>query len=369
MVLIKNSYKKRNYYFLVSFSSVIIMIATLFGCESETGPLLYNYGWDRLESGASLNLNDVTFSDSLNGWICGDYGTLLHSNDGGSSWLIQSLPDTANLIKIAFPEPEIGFVMSENNFYKTIDAGVSWNPVIVDESIGGPSDFQFINKNKGWLSGMKLFTTEDGGNSWKDITPDTEGLIFIRIIFSFSNDLSGYAVVNVFDTVSEREGTFNLFYHSSDGGINWQKNNMDSSRLFYNSFYYSKIITLTNHNCFMYNYWYTGRIYRSTDLGTSWSEIATGAYSSLFHFNLVSNIFNLDEKNIYITSFTSTNTDRKVSYISHSSDGGLSFTAYQTGIYGKVNSGYYKNKSQGWLVGDKGLILRTTNGGVTYYDK
>ena len=45
-------------------------------------------------------LNGVVFSDSKIGWISGDDGTLLHTQDGGVTWLQQESPTTNNLADI-----------------------------------------------------------------------------------------------------------------------------------------------------------------------------------------------------------------------------------------------------------------------------
>jgi len=40
-------------------------------------------------SGTSVHLNAVTFIDERNGWVVGDHGTILHSNNGGIVWTSQ----------------------------------------------------------------------------------------------------------------------------------------------------------------------------------------------------------------------------------------------------------------------------------------
>lgn len=37
-----------------------------------------------------MNLYSIDFGDTLNGWIVGDFGTLIKSVDAGLSWNLQS---------------------------------------------------------------------------------------------------------------------------------------------------------------------------------------------------------------------------------------------------------------------------------------
>ena len=46
--------------------------------------------WKALASPTSRNLNKVCFIDSLEGWVAGDTGTILHTSDGGNNWTRQN---------------------------------------------------------------------------------------------------------------------------------------------------------------------------------------------------------------------------------------------------------------------------------------
>ena len=43
------------------------------------------------------NLNAILFRDAKEGWAVGDNGTILYTNDGGVTWLLQESPTRNNL--------------------------------------------------------------------------------------------------------------------------------------------------------------------------------------------------------------------------------------------------------------------------------
>src|SRR5580765_1561917 len=51
--------------------------------------------------GATENLNGIACRYQGEAWVVGDAGTLLYTNDGGTSWSAQSVPTTANLRALA----------------------------------------------------------------------------------------------------------------------------------------------------------------------------------------------------------------------------------------------------------------------------
>ena len=42
--------------------------------------------WEDRSLGKDITLNAVTFVDEKEGWIVGEFGTILHTSDGGETW-------------------------------------------------------------------------------------------------------------------------------------------------------------------------------------------------------------------------------------------------------------------------------------------
>src|SRR5688572_2256387 len=47
-------------------------------------------GWTPQVSGTTSTLRAVSFADASNGWAVGDFGTVVHTSDGGASWTPQA---------------------------------------------------------------------------------------------------------------------------------------------------------------------------------------------------------------------------------------------------------------------------------------
>ena len=69
-------------------------------------------------------LTSVHFTDCNNGWIAGDYGTILHTSDGGNSWGKQS-SGTSNLLwSVYFADPVHGWIAGDKGtILATMDGG------------------------------------------------------------------------------------------------------------------------------------------------------------------------------------------------------------------------------------------------------
>lgn len=65
--------------------------------------------WDPLNSGVSDHLKGVFFLDAEHGYACGEAGTILYTEDGGQSWTPQDSGVTTTLWRLDFVNP--GFVV------------------------------------------------------------------------------------------------------------------------------------------------------------------------------------------------------------------------------------------------------------------
>lgn len=58
--------------------------------------------WRQIYSGTTVDLTDVCFTDSTNGWAVGDDGIIVRTRDGGKTWTDGNSPATHNLEKVFF---------------------------------------------------------------------------------------------------------------------------------------------------------------------------------------------------------------------------------------------------------------------------
>src|SRR5690349_9035045 len=79
----------------------------------------------KLNTGGN-DLNTVYFLDSKRGWVGGDGGFLSRTDDGGQSWVRQSVSTKAAINDIYFRDKEAGFFVAGNSIFVTRDNGTTW---------------------------------------------------------------------------------------------------------------------------------------------------------------------------------------------------------------------------------------------------
>lgn len=131
----------------------------------------------------------LQFRDEQNGWLVVKQatgstfsrGTLFLTSDGGSTWEPRSLPAGDPVV---FSSPMTGFLAggaAGDEFYRTMDTGVTWERVTVGSLAEGERRFyhspRFINPLIGYLptvvagagdsSRLEVFQTRDSGWTWR----------------------------------------------------------------------------------------------------------------------------------------------------------------------------------------------------------
>ena len=60
------------------------------------------------------SLNGAKFVDAKTGWLVGNNGTLLFSQDAGQTWRIQNSGSAAHLWQVEFADAKTGWLMGAN---------------------------------------------------------------------------------------------------------------------------------------------------------------------------------------------------------------------------------------------------------------
>lgn len=213
----------------------------------------------------------------------------------------------------------------------------------------GPRDkvygIHFIDTSKGWIVGdMGLAAmTSDGGENWKQVDILKEGPF--KDIF-FVGDTSWIV------------GDGGLILHSDDGGKSWvrQASGINAALL--------KVFFISKEKGFAVGA--EGSILRTNNGGTSWEVISLDLLNYLpqaliekgiITINLYDVIF-LDELSGWIVGDSGT--------ILHTSDGGNTWRISKIGLLPSLYSVSFKSKKEGWAVGQNGFILKTGDGGRSW---
>jgi photosystem II stability/assembly factor-like uncharacterized protein len=201
-----NTVKSRFVGMIFRMLHISICAAMLFCAFSVQGATV-----QKGQKGLRHDLFSVSFPTEKDGWACGRWGTILHTVDGGQSWIGQKSGTDYTLTSISFVDPKNGWAVGDvGTILHTKDGGATW------EKQKSPVNFflmgvHFADSRKGWAVGERtnILNTTDGGQTWKVQFKDQD---FVLKSVSFCNDRNGWAA-----------GEYGLIYGTENGGATWTK--------------------------------------------------------------------------------------------------------------------------------------------------
>jgi photosystem II stability/assembly factor-like uncharacterized protein len=117
--------------------------------------------------------SSVYFIDSLYGWATIFNRRPYKTTDGGQNWIEQTNLNLWHTSDVYFTNVDTGWIINTTSgrvLYKTTDSGIGW--FVVPEVLGAYK-FHFFPDPHHWLiNGTQRYITEDGGNTWINITND-----------------------------------------------------------------------------------------------------------------------------------------------------------------------------------------------------
>jgi len=257
------------------------------------------------------DVTDISMADGNHIWLCTDHGRIYGTTDGGVSWTVQFY-DT-----------------SKTKFFNYIKMFDLYNGVA--EGDGPPGARALVLK------------TTDGGDHWTSVPNSLEGSsgsIWQRI--DFVNPDVGYFFVSG----SGPQGLFK----TTDGGITWSETHYPP--VVAGNPPYAEVIRFYDERVGLV---IPGKslVYRTVDGGTTWELFAsphTGGGSDIeFIPGNPAKVWMTDWSNNYSKLYFSTDT-------------GKTWTA-QPSVAGGRDI-IFLNDKYGWLLGDNGVLYRTTTGGL-----
>lgn len=229
----------------------VVLAGNRLVCVGQSGHIVYSddqgKSWKQAVVPVSSDLLAVTFPSEKNGWAVGHDGVVLHTTDGGATWVKQfDGHDAAQAMGSSFgvQNPEI---------QRYVDQGPD-KPFL---------DVWFENDSNGYVVGAfnLIFRTTDGGKNWVPLfdkidNPKRYHLYAIRPVGSQLYICGEQGSLFRFDAPSGRFQAVATPYSGTYFGVNGKEG-------------------------FLIIYGMRGNAYRSTDGTASWEKIDTGVQAGL----------------------------------------------------------------------------------------
>ena len=287
-----------------AFCSFFLLVFTVLFFNGSTAVAQ----WRKLTAYSTGFYNEVFFFDNQHGWITSFNGTVLRTANGGTTWQSSSLPNAKSSPNrdICFVSSSTGFISGDDGIWKTTDGGASWTNVSPNSpTISGSTSCWFLDANNGVLgfggcadSTVTFCSTTDGGTTWSSV--------------SYNHTIADVAVGGI--------GYTNGAYHAAGG---------------------------------------SGKHWKSTDGGASWSYLPTG--SGGWQEDLVTAAGNIFVASADGTSCAAIGGGK----ILRSTNGGSSWAAANFPSVVMWGITMFSG-NDGWACGDNGNAFKTTNGGTTW---
>ena len=286
-----------------------------------------NAQWFTLNSGVTVDLNDIFFVDASTGYSVGGYGMIIKTTDGGITWQQKNSGTTNWLHSVFFTDASTGYTVG-GGCYKTSDGGETWTEMITGITTSAMFSVYFVDANTGYAVGGAgtIIKTTDAGATWmiqnSGVGDELHGVHF------FDENI-GWAV-----------GNYHIL-HTTDGGITWTHQ--------YHLVIFHDCVATDSETCFASGTW--GTIMKTTDGGTTWVPLSIGTSSDITGIKAVSS------NKLYAVGGQGT--------IITTSDGGANWTPQASGLpYGILFSLFFADQNTGYIAGGSGIMLKTNNGGV-----
>ena len=285
--------------------------------------------WMAQQSNIKHHLNSVFFIDAKTGLAVGNFGYVLKTTNGGDTWTILAGRDDRYYFDVQFLDPLTGYRVDRYNVDKTTNGGHRWS-----YNYGGRlsedwfEDLYFTDAQHGWVVGDAgvLFRTENGGENWQKIDLNMDK--WLTAVYFINNEVGWIG------------GEKGLLLQSIDGGQTWYKIQSGVTGNLYSI-------------CFSDSQtgWIVGNgvILKTSDSGDTWQQQEFDG-GSLTSIDVISNQFACAVGmggTIYFC------------------EDGETWTRQTSGTTENLNKVDFVTKDIGYIVGNNGTILKTTDGGLT----
>lgn len=234
--------------------------------------------WEKLQTPTSKTLSNLYFINNEIGWFAGEGGTIVHTSDGGQSWILQDSNVETFIVDIFFLNENKGWALTFSitppfgtTILNTTNGGEDWTTKQFPDSNAVMNTIFFFDSLNGWIGGSYIAGTTDGGNTWVEAEVDSNMVSGFPVYnFEFLNNQFGYACGGFIDVAG-------VIWKTTNYGQSWSAQGISPDEIF-DLFIFDSLnaVTLSGDPEGLFP---TGNI-RTTNAGLNWS------YDTLSTFGL-----------------------------------------------------------------------------------
>ena len=340
---------------------------------------------------ADAELTDVFFIDQNVGWVVGESGTILRTRDGGNTWNAQTISDSFVKDTVDLQEK----LRNLNNGQRGNSTGATGRQPAKSPITCRFDSVHFIDANQGWAAGgyqlpyinrthAVVMHTRNGGITWQQIpnlaiprirkiqfaTPrqgiayGDSGNVFTGGIFETYDAGKSWSAISRQTDVGwiDGEQTKDHFVTINDTGqLGRYSNDQYEAGVLLGDPAASQIdfrcVKMVDDNQGVAVGTH-GRLFRTKNGGLSWQRLSIeSTHPQLAHFDWQTAV--VTNQKVVFAGFpgsTIATLDLNSNQISTS----------KTPVRTKLNRLFFLDSKTGWAVGDFGVVLTTTDGGLTW---
>ena len=310
--------------------------------------------WVDQVSGTQSALNAVSFLDASVGWIVGSGGTILHTINGGDTWAAQISPRNVALSAMHFIDSDNGWIVGDQGVVlRTTNGGQTWTPQDSRTTRALYGVF-FIDSLRGFAVGDEgvVLRTADSGATWELTQPSG----FVDVPVS-TTPLFGVHFIDdlngwiVGDVDLDQAGTgAGVILTTFDGGDTWVRQDTGNDNALF-------AVTFTGQTGYIVGS--SGTLLRTLD-GNNWTLQNPGPTNILFAVS-----FTPGSTNGYAVG--------DFGVVGRTTDGGATWISRDTptfeGLYAVCSVQVDSDPEIGdhaWAAGSNGTIMHTSTGGTSW---
>jgi len=235
--IIKNQSETFTFYHVFFISPQVGWIT---GTDGTGAPETYGKGvvLHTVDGGITWIQNDIQnensfgaiyFVDKKVGWMFSFSGELFNTTNGGLDWVNKNINfgKVYGASNMQFVGNREGWIVANPIMAHTSNAGQDWEITVPEQSL---NDLSFVDEKNGWAvgGGGAIVHTEDGGNTWNKQFSDT---YYDLIAVHFVSATSGWAVGWAWMVHMGMYTYYSIILHTTNGGKSWQRNQPPPGRL------------------------------------------------------------------------------------------------------------------------------------------